>query len=221
MRIINKIKLRIKNHKLNKQTNSENSLSLVVDKLTKLEGHNRIYTTILNDCEIGFGTYRLAGPPLLKTRIGRYCSISTNLQLVLGNHPRHTHVSTHPVFYGKEDFTGLNYNVDYDYKKFKYVDGFEDRLLVIGHDVWIGSDVKIMNGIKVGDGAIIGAGAVVVKDVPPFAIVGGVPAKIIKYRFSEEDIKYLLELKWWEKDIAWIKDNAKYFNDVKELKKHV
>lgn len=67
----------------------------------------------------------------------------------------------------------------------------------IGNDVWIGDNVTIKNGVKIGDGAVIGACALVTKDIPPYAIVGGVPAKIIKYRFEEKIINELLELKWW------------------------
>ena len=74
-----------------------------------------------------------------------------------------------------------------------------------------------MEGVTIGDGAVVAAGAIVTKDVPPYAIVGGVPAKVIKYRFDEETIKKLLELKWWEKDQAWIKGHADDFDDVEKL----
>jgi hypothetical protein len=77
-----------------------------------------------------------------------------------------------------------------------------ERSVNIGNDVWIGSGVFIKGGVTIGDGVIIGAHSVVVKDVPPYAIVGGVPVKIIKYRFDEKTIAKLLELKWWQYDIA-------------------
>ena len=72
-------------------------------------------------------------------------------------------------------------------------------------------------GCDIHDGAVVAAGAIVTKDVPPYAIVGGVPAKIIKYRFEEKTIKKLLELKWWEKDQEWIKRHAEDFADVEKL----
>lgn len=75
-----------------------------------------------------------------------------------------------------------------------------------------------MQGVTIGDGAVVAAGALVTKDVPPYAIVGGVPAKVIRYRFLESDIQFLMELKWWKKDIEWIKKYADYFADIKQLK---
>jgi len=85
--------------------------------------------------------------------------------------------------------------------------------VIIENDVWIGANSVIMPGVKVGNGAIIGANAVVTKDVPDYAIVGGVPAKIIKYRFDEKTISSLLELKWWDLDKAIIKENIELFQE--------
>lgn len=103
------------------------------------------------------------------------------------------------------------------FQETRYVDTEGRFKVVIGNDVWIGAYAKIVEGVRIGDGAVIAAGAVVTKDVPPYAIVGGVPAKIIKYRFEEKQIKQLLELKWWNKDIAWLKTHAEKFRDVQEL----
>ncbi len=116
------------------------------------------------------------------TIIGSFCSISDGVRIGLAQHPTNYFSTSHFCF--------DNLNLE-DV-------GFVDKPCVIGNDVWIGSDVLIMGGINVGDGAVLAAGTVVTKDVPPYAIVGGVPAKVIKYRFDEETIKELLELKWWD-----------------------
>lgn len=89
--------------------------------------------------------------------------------------------------------------------------------IIIGHDVWIGNDCTIMSGIHIGNGAVIGAGSVVAKDIPPYAIVVGNPAKIIKYRFSEEIIQKLQELKWWYWPEEKIKTAAQYMSDPMEF----
>ena len=87
----------------------------------------------------------------------------------------------------------------------------EKEQTTIGNDVWIGNNVTILSGVDIGDGAVIAAVAVVTKDVPPFAIVGGVPAKILKYRFSDELIKELEQLKWWDKGIDWVEKHKDIF----------
>ena len=130
--------------------------------------------------------------------VGRYCSIAKHADIGLSNHPV-TWLSTTPRQYFPNHFLwndrvdGRVSTVPWPYE-FKHVE--------IGNDVWIGDRTVIMSGVKIGDGAIVASGAVVTKDVPPYAIVGGVPAKVIKYRFDEETIKELLKLKWWNYDIA-------------------
>jgi carbonic anhydrase/acetyltransferase-like protein (isoleucine patch superfamily) len=112
-------------------------------------------------------------------------------------------VSSSPFFYKNEKLS----------KDRTYFE--EYRQTIIGNDVWIGARAILIDGITVGDGAVIGAGAVVTKDVPPYAIVGGVPAKIIKYRFEPEVIEFLLASQWWNKDRSWIEENISLFSDVK------
>lgn len=142
--------------------------------------------------------------------IGRYCSIAQNVLSTSGTHPSRDWVSTHPVFYSPTCSCGKS-----------YVNSllFEENTprTVIGNDVWIGAGAVILGGIKIGDGAIIAAGAVVTKDVPPYAVVGGVPAKLIRYRFEEAEIKALLEIKWWDKPEEWIINHAAEFSDIKRF----
>jgi len=141
--------------------------------------------------EVSIGRYTyIANQALIgMTEIGRFCSIGPGLICGYGDHPA-DFASTSPVFFS----TGNQCGVSFAEKNL-----FEERKQIkIGHDVWIGARVFVRDGVKVGNGAIIAAGSVVVKDVPSYAIVGGVPAKIIRYRFSEEIITKLLDLQWWE-----------------------
>lgn len=84
--------------------------------------------------------------------------------------------------------------------------------------MWIGSRVLIVGGVTIGDGAVVLTGAVVTKDVPPYAIVGGVPAKIIRYRYDEETVKFMLRIKWWNMPEKWLKENWRLLNDMDKLK---
>lgn len=131
-----------------------------------------------------------------ETTIGKYCSISHHAQIGLSGHPTN-HLSTHSFQYVEY---GIECYGDLRTPKNNVIDISKTVVpaIHIGNDVWIGHSAIIKDGLNIGDGAIIGAGAVVTKDVPPYAIVGGVPAKIIKYRFEEHIIKDLLELKWWD-----------------------
>ena len=133
--------------------------------------------------------------------IGRYCSIAAGVWIAPDEHPIER-LTTNPLAYSRgggcfswaKDLLGRDFT---DVPPFSCL-----RTVEIGNDVWIGSGAFIKGGVKIGDGAVIAAHAVVVKDVPPYAIVGGVPARVIKYRFDEETIKELLELKWWNYDLA-------------------
>ncbi len=88
---------------------------------------------------------------------------------------------------------------------------------IIGNDVWIGTRTMLIGGIHVGDGAIIGAGSIVTKDVPPYAVVAGNPARVIRYRFEEETIRKLEKIKWWNQEDTWLKENAVLFRNVDEF----
>lgn len=146
------------------------------------------------DVQVGDHTYAQASGNIYRhTRIGRYCSMANNVSIGVFQHPV-TWLSTHPFQYDRR----LNPALKADTMPQPIADKSSKGLTQIGNDVWIGENAIIMTGITIGDGAIIGAGAVVTKDVPPYAIVVGVPARILRYRFDEPTIKQLLTLQWWE-----------------------
>ena len=144
------------------------------------------------------------GSKLFNCKIGRFCSVSDNVCIGLASHPMEW-VSTSPAFhFGRgsipKDLAAHNYQSD-------------PPLTVIGNDVWIGQGALIKPGITIGDGAVIAMGSVVTKDVPPYAVVGGNPAKIIKMRFSEELIQRLLASKWWDLPPEKLKEYAPDIQD--------
>lgn len=166
----------------------------------------------LTNCEVGYATYINKNTILYCSKIGKYCSIGENVRGGFGQHPLN-YISTHPSFFydtnSQLGWTFFDPSQRSPYNPYRYCKGEDKFLSKIGHDVWIGSHAMLMDGITIGTGAVIGAGSVVTKDVPPYAIVAGVPARIIKYRHSPETIKCLLESKWWEmtfEEIESIKD---------------
>ena len=160
------------------------------DRASRFEGYNYLYgPVVLINSSIGRFTY-VSDARIVNCTIGRYTSIGPKVIAEgLGRHPVQ-YLSTHPVFYSKLAQAGITFSND---------NYFEELLPVtIGNDVWISAGATILDGVRIGDGAIIAAGAVVVRDVEPYSIVGGVPAKLIRYRFNDETIANLLEIKWWE-----------------------
>ena len=153
------------------------------------------YTYISENCRFGNVT------------IGSFCSIAGYVVAGLGKHPTRDFVSTHPAFCSPKN-TG--FPIAFVDEKI-FVDGAP---ITIGNDVWIGFRAIILDGVNVGDGAIIAAGAVVSHDVEPYSIVGGVPASHIRYRFAQEQISELLSIKWWDKDIVWIREHAQDFANI-------
>jgi len=153
----------------------------------------------------GYMSYIGPGSELDNCTVGRFCSIAHNVAIGPTDHPVNwlsshlfTFNSSGP-FADQPDF--MRWKRPNAYKK-NAIQGRPGQDVVIGHDVWIGRNVVILRNVTIGDGAIIAAGAVVSKDVPPYAIVGGVPAKVIRYRFSAEIISRLLALKWWNYDLS-------------------
>ena len=186
-----------------------------IDSKAKFEGMNRLSDgSVFLNSSMGYASYASDHSFIKNTVIGRYTCIANEVMTVAGNHPLY-YASVHPAFYSTTQ--KLSYVKQNKFDDFHYLDSKKRISVVIGNDVWIGARATILEGVTIGDGAVVAAGAVVTKEVPPYAIVGGVPAKIIKYRFDEETIKKLLKLKWWEKDQSWIKNHADDFDDVEKL----
>ncbi|MDF2438588.1 MAG: oligosaccharide flippase family protein [Bacteroidota bacterium] len=184
---------------------------MVEVKNTKFGKYNTVYKhSRLRDAELGDFTYVARNSQIYNTKIGKFTCIGPHVNTGMGAHPSSVFVSVHPLFYSTiGQSSGL---VIVDKNLFE-----EFPETTIGNDVWIGNNVSIKYGVKIGDGAIIGAGAVVTKDVEPYSVIGGVPAKIIKYRFSPEEIDFLERFRWWDRDLEWIKSNKHLFLNVRDL----
>ena len=153
-----------------------------------------------------------------KVTIGNFCSIGPNVIIGPSAHDIYS-ISTH------------HFHQDVRFGRFvdKYMSddkctfqGRNKKLEIkIGNDVWIGCNAVIMAGVTIGNGAVIGAGAVVTKDVPDFAIVVGVPAKILKYRFTKEQQELILKSKWWDWDDEKLKENVELFHNPEEFYKFI
>ncbi len=180
------------------------------------EGYNRLGDHTIFHGSLGLGTY-IGANSEIDGKIGRFCSISGNVHSVIGSHPTSVFVSTHPCFFSSKGQAGFSFVKESLYRESVYADN-EKHQIVIGNDVWIGYGVTILSGVTIGDGAVIAAGAVVTENVKPYSIVGGVPAKIIKYRFDSETITFLENIKWWNKDFEWIKAHAYEFVNIESFK---
>lgn len=174
----------------------------IIDSTSKVEsGSNLVNVTI--------GKYSFCGYDcdIINTRIGSFCSIANNVVIGGAMHPI-SWVSTSPVFY---------YGRDSINKKFSTHRRPEDLPTVIGNDVWIGEGVKIKQGVSIGTGAVVGMGSVVTKDIPPYAIVAGNPARIIRMRFDDDVVESLLSAQWWNMPESKLSQLAKYITDPRKF----
>jgi len=161
------------------------------------------YTKDILGARYTIGDYTYGNPSVISLnegtslKIGRYCSIAANITIFLGAEHHTDWISTYP-------FPAL-------WEEARSISGhpFSKGDVVIKNDVWIGYNVTILSGVTIGDGAVIGAGSVVVKDVPPYAIVSGNPAQIVRYRFSEGAIRKLLQIRWWDWPDEKVKENVR------------
>lgn len=183
-------------------------------KESTLSDFNAIASGVrLKQVSLGLYSYIAKDTSLVDISIGKFCSIGNRVKNHLGNHPSRVFVSSHPAFYSPNAPTGAFVEREY----------FEEygKNVSIQNDVWIGAGALLMDGVTIGNGAIVAARSVVTKDVPPYAIVGGTPAKLIRYRFDEDEIEFLEELQWWNKDLSWIEKHVGLFHDVQKFMKAI
>lgn len=177
---------------------------------SRLEDHVTLYEhSAAYHSTIGRHTYLGAYTVVVNAEIGAFCSIGPNVRIGPGRHPTSTFISTHPAFYSPIAHTAVTF-VD----RLRFDEKLPTR---IGPDVWIGAHAVIADGVTVGAGAIVAAGAIVTRDVPAYAIVGGVPAKVIRARFEPDQIQRLLALRWWERSDDWLREHGDAMRDIARL----
>lgn len=177
--------------------NSSKIYNFSVITNTRLAGNKIGKSCTIGNSTVGKHSYIADFSIVNNTHIGNFCSIGPGFKCGLGSHP-HNFISSSPFFYSTLNETNAGLYQEY-----------ED--IQIGNDVWIGANVFVKDGVTIGDGAIIAAGAVVLKDVEDYAIMGGIPAKVIRYRHDPAVIASLKKLAWWHKDTEWLKANKAYF----------
>lgn len=192
-------------------------LSASIARQSEFEGMSQIHDRTVFSGKLGYGSY-IGADCKISAEIGRFTSIASGVETLQSRHPyKFPYVSTSPVFCSlniNKLQCGDTFAKEQMFDENKYYSNEKKYGVKIGSDCWIGQRALIIGGVKIGDGAVVLANAVVSKDVPPYAIVGGVPAKILDYRYDETTVRKLLAIKWWNKDIEWIKTNWKLFNDI-------
>lgn len=217
-----KLKRFVKIHKLQKSNkNIRFQKKVFISEDSKFEGQNFICYGTNFYGDIGYGSY-ISYNSEISAIVGRFTSIGPNC-IVFGGRHAYTYpfVSTCPMFFSLRKQNGETFTKEQRFKELNYIDEYRKICVKIGNDCWIGQDVKIVSGVTIGDGAIVLAGAVVTKDIPPYSIVGGVPARILKYRYSDKDIQILLTIKWWNWDINLIKEKSDLFCNIENFKKYI
>lgn len=174
----------------------------LIDKTSAISSGCKIY-----NCQIGKYTYLGKKTIAINTEIGNFCSISHECIINPGSHPMNM-ISTSPVFYSNNNILKKSFSQ----KRFE-----EFEKVKIGSDVWIGARTFIKGGVTIGDGAIIGAYSIVTKDVEPFTIVAGNPARVIRKRFDEETATRLSQIEWWKWDDKKIEQNASLFSSPSDF----
>ena len=190
---------------------------------SSFEGMSQIFPHVKFHGKLGFGSY-IGSNCSLSADIGRFTSIANHVSCNPGIHPyKEPFVTTSPCFYSLNRShlqCGSTFASIQLFEEYVYFDSNNKVAIKIGNDCWIGEGVFIVGGVQIYDGAVVFAHAVVTKDVPPYAIVAGIPAKIIGYRYDKETIDFLLRVKWWNNSKEWFVRNWKLLSDISLLKKY-
>lgn len=185
-----------------RNSKSEIALSATVSIDCKLGKNTKIFSNCkLGNCSIGSYSYIGYNSNFANTSIGSFSSIGPEVLCGLGDHPLNF-ISTYPGFYTNKRSGATWFGVNNEF--------VDNKPVNIGSDVWIGARAIILGGVNIGHGSVIAAGSIINKDVPPYAVVAGIPGKIIKFRFDEGLIKTLLELEWWNESENNLQKVAKY-----------
>lgn len=196
------------------------NLTVHISLHSTFEGMNKICPHSSFHGNMGLGTY--IGPnSCIDATIGRFTSIAPHVKVVQGTHPYQApFVTTSPAFFSVAKQCGSTFAQSQVAEEFRYADSEKEIPVIIGSDCWIGYGATLISGIKIGDGAVILANATVTHDVPPYAVVGGVPAKIKSYRYDPDTIDFLLSIKWWNNSLGWFKDHWQLLSDIDKLKEY-
>lgn len=199
-------------------------LSAKVSAQSVFEGMSQIHPHTCFHGSLGFGSY-IGAHCAVSAEVGRFTSIASRVTTISGRHPyTYPYVSTSPSFISLNPHhlqNGSTFATRQMYDESNSIDKKRGLAVRIGSDCWIGEGASIVGGVNIGDGAVVLAHAVVTKDVPPYAIVGGVPARVLKFRYDDDTIKFLMDLKWWNKGSEWLKQNWELFSDIEALKRYI
>ena len=179
------------------------------------EGYNKVEHHSCFSGKMGMGSY-IGECSSFSGEIGRYCSIGGHVNVLSLTHPVRKFVSSSPCFYSTRGQVGLMYTSCQKFEEQKIVEG-TNYPVIVGNDVYIGFGTTIIAPVIIGNGAVVAAGSVVTKNVAPYTIVAGNPAREIGKRFSDGEIEKLLKIEWWNKDREWIQERADKFDNIQDF----
>ena len=178
-----------------------------ISKKAKVYGHVQVSNATMGDY-----SYIGRNSRLIHADIGKFCSIAGETKIGMGTHTLDK-ISTSPIF------TEAKNGTKHSWVKVSAVNPF--KRVKVGNDVWIGVRTMVMGGVTIGDGAVIGAGSIVTKDIPPYAVVAGVPAKVIRYRFPQEQIDALLANPWWNLPEEHLREQIELFQSSENIEEKI